>query len=775
MEELHYLPNYLRERCLIHKGPHSKNPSFVLYWMRTAMRLTECPTFDTARLIAKEFDLPLIIYQGIDERYPYASYRHHRFIMEGAADISISARKLGIKYLLHVSRRNNRPPALIELAREAQFVITDLMDINPWSEWTKAVAKICKTIEVDSHCVLPRPKFGKSLDRPFKFKDSTKKQMKNRIDAEWPTLNSKLRDMPDEWIPPFKPVDIEYELSKDGCKEILSSCNIDPTVVPVVDMIGGENTALIRWHNWAESNLKSYHRRRNNASDRNGVSGMSPWLHYGMIAATKLVRDAKKIGGKGPEKFIDEMLIFREHAHHHVHAIENAEEWNHIPSWAQSSWKDTTPIRPNLDSQDLERGLTGDDLWDYAQIGMLRHGVMHNNVRMTWGKGLVQWQDTPENAMKLALELNNRFALDGRDANSIAGVQWCFGLFDRPFKPHDIRMGTIRKRNTKDHSNRLDMESFKKWTMKSTLNKVMKIGIVGGGLSGLFAGRLLQDLGHDVTIWDKGRRESGRLANRVTNKGNSFQIGAIKLEGFSNWMDRFIEDWKSKDFVKYDNNTLYANDSFTKLLEYIGKDLKKQWKTKITTIGENENGISVSGIGLEDDKIIFDHIILAIPLEQAKNIKTTLSEQIEGRSEPNWVAWGPSNKDIAELPNGWKSYFVGNNSDIMVVRLDEESSSKYITESNIDMANIITKILGVSIKGWYAHKWKYSRAVEGPQKVISNDKISIIGDGFGFPIGTAGGAIDSAARAVAELHLIKNFIKIDKNPIEQRSLTEWIS
>ena len=140
------LPPHLLERCLFHEGPAVKNPKFVVHWVRGALRLDECPTFDVARLIADSLNLPLLVYQGIDERYPYASYRHHRFLMEAAADIANRAEELGVKYLLHVSRKGHRKPALRDLSLKSAVVITDLMDLNPWKDWTKSLLKFNSVI-----------------------------------------------------------------------------------------------------------------------------------------------------------------------------------------------------------------------------------------------------------------------------------------------------------------------------------------------------------------------------------------------------------------------------------------------------------------------------------------------------------------------------------------------------------------------------------------------------------------------------------------------------
>ena len=128
------LPNHLAERCIL-RSKRASEPSFVLHWMRTAIRLDECPTFDTARLAANSLGVPLLVYHGIDERYQYASYRHHRFLLEGAADVADRAESLRVDHLVHVSREGSRGPYLVELAKESGLVVTDMVDLHPWKEW----------------------------------------------------------------------------------------------------------------------------------------------------------------------------------------------------------------------------------------------------------------------------------------------------------------------------------------------------------------------------------------------------------------------------------------------------------------------------------------------------------------------------------------------------------------------------------------------------------------------------------------------------------------
>ena len=174
------LSDHLLERCSQRTGPSCEDPKFVLHWIRAALRFEENPTFDVARLIANQMGLPLLVYHGIDERYTHASYRHHKFLLEGARDLEQEAADIGVDYLLHVSRDGHRQPALKLLSKDAAVIVTDLVDLDPWSDWSDSISKMRTLIEVDAHCVLPRQVFGRSIDRPFKFKNSTKRMINAR-------------------------------------------------------------------------------------------------------------------------------------------------------------------------------------------------------------------------------------------------------------------------------------------------------------------------------------------------------------------------------------------------------------------------------------------------------------------------------------------------------------------------------------------------------------------------------------------------------------------
>ena len=764
------LPEHLRERCIA-RSDSGVRPSFVVHWMRTAIRLDECPTFDTARHAANSLGVPLLVYHGIDERYRYASYRHHRFLLEGAADVADRADALSIDHLVHVSREGSRGPYLVDLAKESGLVITDMVDLQPWKKWAERVSEVCCLVEVDSHCVLPRPVFGKSMDRPFKFRKATDDEMRARVGRNWPIFRDEVRRMPESWNPPFEPVDVRQELSKDGGAELLSKCDIDPTVVAVTGVTGGSSYAIEHWENWCDSGIRSYHMKRNNAALKDGVSRMSPWIHYGMISTTRMVRDASSIGGKGAEKFLDEMLVFREHAQHHVHDTNTPEDWANIPGWAISSWNDRDPEVSELSPIELERGRSGDRLWDSAQTGLVRQGTMHNNVRMTWGKAFAGWRRDAEEAMQLALEVNDRFALDGRDPSSIAGVQWCFGLFDRAFGPVDPVMGKVRKRPTHVHENRIDMAAYYKLTNEPTMGGSLDIGIVGGGLSGMFAARLLSDLGHNVTVWDKGSRLGGRLTGWQTNEGSKINLGARSLDSIPRWMGRFVDEWTRLGLVSRKGDSLVPSAPLPELLEHLSEGSVIRLASRVIRLEDTEGDVLVTTESDGDREVSrYDRVIVAVPVEQASEIAKGLGIVIDGESVPSIVAWGFCDSTPEKVPEGFRILDLGNST--TMVELSSEASGQLIDQDKRSLSKIITDSIGIPGEGWKSHKWRYSRASTGPGSVVTKDGVSFIGDAFGHEVGSAGAALDSASRAVSNLHLSVLEPGFGRRPV-QSSLSDW--
>ena len=458
------LPTRLADRSRLANGNAILgNSGPVVVWLKSSLRVHENPALDVGRIVASQNGLPLLVYQAIDERYPWASLRHHNMLLDGAVDLHHGCEAMGLRYVLHVAREGNRQPVMNFFAEEASCIITDLFPLPPWSQWVKGVASraSCPFIEVDCHCVIPMTLYGRSVDRPFKFRSATKKLRKRLVGKAWEKVEVEVEAYLGEL--PFTPVDVVADIEDFSRRfELLRKCNIDPTVLPVWSERGGELVSLSRWQEFLNGGLRSYARRRNNAADSQGVSRMSAAFHYGFVSPMMVARDAASIGTKSSEKYLDELLVFREHAWHHAASLTDPYDPSNLPDWALESWTETgDDPRPGLQTwQGLEFANTPSHLWNLCQRSLLYHGELHNNLRMTWGKAFPPWTSSLEDSLKIAQKLNDKYALDGRDPSSVAGVQWCHGLFDRPFPPGVPIMGTVRQRSIATHASRLDIGRY---------------------------------------------------------------------------------------------------------------------------------------------------------------------------------------------------------------------------------------------------------------------------------------------------------------------------
>ena len=496
------LPNHLHDRARavndIHQ-PNGEGP--IVVWLKSALRVHENPAIDIGLLLADRYQKSLLIYQAIDERYPHASLRHHNMLLDGALDLHLGCQKQGLRYVLHVAREDNRQSVVKAFANSASCIVTDLFPLPPWTQWIKNIAQsaTCPIIEVDCHCVIPMTMFGKSVDRPFKFRDATKKIRKRLVQQGWPKNEVSVPEFHGEL--PFRPIDIEEQVAITQNRiKLLKNCNIDPTVLPIWRERGGEVASLAKWQRFLEKNLSSYSRRRNNAADPKGVSRLSAAFHYGFLSPMKVAREASAVGTKSAEKYLDELLIFREHAWHHVVSTDNPYSSSNLPYWAIESWNNTAedPRPVMLSDHQIEYARSPSRLWNLCQQSLLRHGELHNNLRMTWGKAIPKWSISLEQSLARAQKFNDKYALDGRDPSSVAGIQWCHGLFDRPFYPSLPIMGVVRKRELETHASRLDMYKYATYVNRSTSSESEIYVVFGSSLIESYAARMMYDNGISV-------------------------------------------------------------------------------------------------------------------------------------------------------------------------------------------------------------------------------------------------------------------------------------
>ena len=227
--------------------------------------------------------------------------------------------------------------------------------------------------------------------------------------------------------------------------------------------------------------LPRYDTERNHPDGR-GASGLSPWLHFGHISAHEIVHavlrredwDPSRLGAetrgqKGfwgvsapAADFLDELVTWREIGFNCCHHRRDYDRFESLPLWAQRTLRAHTRDRrtETYSLEELEQGRTQDEIWNAAQLELVREGRMHNYLRMLWGKKILEWSKSPELALATMIELNNKYALDGCDPNSYSGIFWVLGRYDRAWGPEREIFGKIRYMSSENTRRKLRMKKY---------------------------------------------------------------------------------------------------------------------------------------------------------------------------------------------------------------------------------------------------------------------------------------------------------------------------
>ena len=779
------LPEHLFERTRIHSEGDLCSGQFVLYWMRTAVRADENPALDVALSIGQQQSLPVLVYQAISQHYRYASDRHHTFMLQGARDVEAQLNLKNIRYVFHLATPNDSSPHLVPLADQAFVVVTEEMPVDPPRRFLNALKRKTSTpiLCADTACVVPMQLIDKPHTRAFQFRDATKELYAPRLSRPWPELKQAHTNENDEPVVtelglPFESVDLQTtDISK-----LVAQCDIDHSVGPVVDTQGGSEAGYERWEQFKENGLNGYAKCRNNPLI-DGTSRLSAYLHYGMVSPFRIAREAAAIGGAGANKYLDELLIWRELAYAFCFHRDDHDQWSALPDWARATLDEhASDRRENVYAwEQLARGQTDDAFWNAAQKSLLIQGELHNNIRMTWGKAILNWTKCPRQALATIIDLNHRYALDGRDPASYGGILWCLGQFDRPFKPEGNVIGVVRQRPTSQHASRLDLEKYL-GKLKPRF-KTVNVAVIGAGMSGLFAARTLQDHGVAVKVFEKSRGLGGRMSNRRTNTG-SFDHGAQYFTARDPRFVRYLQSWieqglvakwpdkargREQKMVVLENGLIQSescsDERFVAVptMNAIGRSLANglsiEQQTQVASAVEltcDENGNQVELLDKDQRSLgKFDRIIVTAPAQQSARILTafpSLANKISKiQMNPCWAAMIQFAHPVSDqwvgafLHDSFLSWAARNNTkpgrdssvEQIVVHAHPDWTREHLDDDADEVAQWMLaeflRVSGVSVQPityLKSHLWRYAIPVQSStERCLTEDRRVVVAGG----------------------------------------------
>jgi deoxyribodipyrimidine photo-lyase len=455
--------------------------------MTSSRRATWNHGLDRAVDWARQLDRPLVILEALRCGYRWASDRFHRFLLQGMADNARDFRSARASYYPYVEPSPGAGSGLLEaLAGRACVVVTDEFPCFFLPRMVAAAARRTpvRLEAVDGNGLLPLRASDRAFETAYSFRRHLQKTLPAYLDdvpREKPFAGKPLRRLPE--LPP----EITRRWPAAG-PEILEASTQALATIPVDHAVGpapargGSRAGRAALESFVRMRLDRYAEARNDPG-ADATSGLSPYLHFGHVSAHEVfarvashegwnpLRLASKATGSrqgwwgmapSAESFLDEAVTWREVGYNMCALRTDYDQYESLPPWARRSLEAhaSDPRRHTYSLDDFANAATHDPLWNAAQTQLRQEGKIHNYLRMLWGKKILEWSPDPRTALDVLVELNNRFALDGRNPNSYSGIFWTLGRYDRPWGPERPIFGTVRYMSSENTARKLDVKGY---------------------------------------------------------------------------------------------------------------------------------------------------------------------------------------------------------------------------------------------------------------------------------------------------------------------------
>ncbi|MGB6281965.1 MAG: deoxyribodipyrimidine photo-lyase [Syntrophobacteria bacterium] len=423
----------------------------VLYWMSRDQRVNDNWALLFAQELALERKVSLGVVFCLAPSFLNATSRQYGFMLKGLQEVENHLAELNIPFFLLIGSPEQELPAFL-VKHHIGGLVTDFDPLRIKQQWKKEVAAHIKSriYEVDGRNIVPC------------WEASSKKEyaaytLRPKIHRALPEF---LKDFPLAQKHPFP---WPKKVKKTNWDKAEISLKIDRSVPEIDWLLPGEKAAAATLDRFLTKKLSAYASRRNDPTE-DGVSNLSPYLHFGQISAQRVALQLKKkkVNKESKDGFLEELIVRRELSDNFCFYNPDYDRFAGFPEWAQKTLNEHRgDKREYLYSlEQFEDGKTHDDLWNAAQMEMVHRGKMHGYLRMYWAKKILEWTGSPEEALEVAILLNDKYELDGRDTNGYVGIAWSVGgVHDRAWKERPI-FGKIRYMSYGGCKAKFDVNSY---------------------------------------------------------------------------------------------------------------------------------------------------------------------------------------------------------------------------------------------------------------------------------------------------------------------------
>ncbi len=432
-----------RVQVLRDGAPRAAGP--VVYWMQRSQRTRANPALAHARALAAELRRPLAVVAGMAPRGARATARAATFELQGWRDVRDGLADLRVGFAFALA---DPVDVALAAAEEAAVLVVDrgyLREARAQRARVAAEAP-CPVVQVEGDVVVPVDVASPKAE----YMARTLRPKLHRVFEEYldPVADAPA-PLPWRGAPPATGRFADVAAALDDVPILVARLAVDASVAPVDALYpGGERAATARLAAFVTGGLRGYADDRNQPH-RARVSYLGMYLRCGQVSPVEALRAARAaaptVGETHVASFVEELLVRRELAVNHVVRRPEYDRYAGLPDWARRTLEAHAgdPRPASYDDATLEAAASDDPYWNAAMRQTVVTGYQHNHMRMYWGKKVLEWSATPEEAYARLLRWNDRFHLDGVDPNSYAGVGWVFGLHDRPWGERPV-FGTVR-------------------------------------------------------------------------------------------------------------------------------------------------------------------------------------------------------------------------------------------------------------------------------------------------------------------------------------------